>query len=370
MLTRRNFARAAGAAAAARVLREAALAQRAAVRLSGLPADMVWLNANENPAGPPRAALEAASSALPEAWRYHFQEIPGLYDAIAASEGLESGQVIVGAGSTEVLNMAVQAFTSPLRPLVTMHPTFEGPAEAARAMGHPIVRTPLTPGHAADVRRMAEEAGKAGGGMIYVCNPNNPTGAVTPKADMDWLLANLPRDTALVVDEAYIHFGDSPQLVSAMAAVRQGKDVVVARTFSKIYGMAGMRVGFGCARADLAGRMNAFRNNVISYVAARAAMAALADAKIVPERRAALAATRKALCGWLEERGLSYIESQTNFLMIDVGRPVRDFIPQMARQGVAPGRPFPPLDHMLRVTIGTEADMQRFREVFWKVYKS
>ena len=371
MLTRRGFARAAAGGAAVRMLTEAAYAQRAAVRLSGLPADMVWLNANENPAGPPRAAVEAATAALPQAWRYHFQEIPALYEAVAASEGLSSAQVIVGSGSTEVLNMAVAAFTSPSRPLVAMHPTFEGPIEAARALGRPVVRVPLSAAYAADVRRMAAEAAKAGGGMLYLCNPNNPTGAITPAEEMEWLAANLPRDTVLVVDEAYIHFGDSPRLRTALDAVRQGRNVLVARTFSKIYGMAGMRAGFGCAKPELIGAMLGFRNNVISYVTSRAVVAALAEAAtLVPQRRAALARTRAALFEWLRQRGLRYIDSQANFLMIDVGRPAAEFIPQMARLGVAPGRPFPPLDNMLRVTIGTDSDMLRFREVFWKVYKA
>ena len=370
MLTRRNFARLAAAGAAGRVLTEAAYAQRAALRMTDLPKDMVWLNANENPAGPPRAAIEAATAAVPVAWRYHYQEFGEFYAAVAQSEGFTPDQVTVGAGSTEVLNEAVQAFTSPTRPMIAMHPTFEGPLEAARALGRAVVRVPLTPAYAADVRRMAAEADKAGGGLLYLCNPNNPTGAVTPKADMDWLVANLPRDTVLLVDEAYIHFGDSPELASVLDAVRQGKSVIVARTFSKIYGMAGMRAGFGIARPDFIERMASYRNNVISYVTTRAVLAALAEAgTIVPERRAVLSRTRKALFAWLKERNLRYIESQANFLMIDVGRPAVEMIGRMARLGVAPGRPFPPLDNMLRVTIGTDADMAKFREVFWKVYQ-
>jgi len=370
MLTRRGFARVAAGGAATRMLTEAAYAQRAAVRLTDLPKDMVWLNANENAAGPPRAALQAAIEVLPTAGRYHYQEFGDFYRAVAASEGLDASQVVVGAGSTEVLNLAVRTFTSPSRPLIAMHPTFEGPLEAARGLGHPVVRVPLSPAYAADVRGMAAEAEKAGGALLYICNPNNPTGAVTPAAGLAWLIANLPRDTVLMVDEAYIHFGDSPQLRSALDAVKQGRPVVVTRTFSKIYGMAGMRAGFGCAPPELAGRMSAFRNNVISIVTARAVLAALADAAtVLPERRAALARTRSALAEWLRERNLRYIDSQANFMMIDIGRPAAGFGMAMARLGVAPGRPFPPLDSMLRVSIGTDRDMEKFREVFWRVYQ-
>ncbi len=370
MMTRRGFAARLGlAAAGAGALTEAAFAQRAMMRGEELPAGMVWLNANENPAGPPPAALEAMSNVLATTGRYHFQEFGDFYEALARSEGLEPRQVMAGFGSSEVLHAAVDAFTTAARPLIIMYPSFEGPMEVAKGLGRPVVRVPLTAAYGADVRKMAEAAGKAGGGLIYICNPNNPTGTVTPAAEVDWLVRNLPANTVVVLDEAYIHFGSTPQLRSGLDYVRQGKDVIVTRTFSKIYGMAGLRVGFGCARPDLLERMAHFRNNVISVVAVRAVTVALRDAgTLVAERREALLRTRESLCGWLRDRNLRYIESQANFMMIDIGRPAAEFGPRMARLGVAVGRPFPPLDNLLRVTIGTDADMEKFREVFWKVY--
>ena len=369
MLTRRQFAVRVGAAAAvARMLPEMAYAQRAAVQ-GNLGSDMVWLNANENPAGPPKVSIQAMIDVLPSSGRYHYQEYWEFYSAVAGSEDLEGSQVLIGAGSSEVLHAAVDAFTSLTRPFIVMHPTYEGPTDVARALGREIVRVPLAPHYGADVRKMAEEADKAGGGLLYLCNPNNPTSAVTPKSDIAWLLENLPGNTVALIDEAYIHFGDTPQLETALAYVRQGKNVVVTRTFSKIYGMAGLRAGFACARPELIRQMAPFRNNVISIVTARAVLAALGDAPtILAERKAALIKTRRELCGWLAEQKLSYIEPQGNFMMIDVGRNAREFISAMPAMGVAVGRPFPPLDNMLRVTIGTDHDMQRFREVFWKVY--
>ena len=369
MISRRRFARAAACAGAFRVFTEAAYAQRAAVPLGQLPPDMVWLNANENPAGPPRSALQAAIDALPTTGRYRFQEFRAFYAAVARSEGLDAAQVVAGSGSTEVLNWAVLAFTSPSLPIIAMHPTFEAPIEMALALRRPVVRVPLTASYAADVRAMAAAARKAGGGLIYLCNPNNPTGSVTPAADVAWLTENLPAGAVLLLDEAYLHFGETPQLASGIPLVRQGKSIVVTRTFSKIYGMAGMRVGFACSTPELTARMAEFRNSVISIVSARAAMAALDDETVIPERRAALLKTRRELCAWLRERGLPFIESHANFVMIDVGRPAVEFNAKMPPLGVAPGRPFPPLDNMLRVSIGTDADMARFRDVFWKVYK-
>jgi histidinol-phosphate/aromatic aminotransferase/cobyric acid decarboxylase-like protein len=174
----------------------------------------------------------------------------------------------------------------------------------------------------------------------------------------------------LLVDEAYIHFGESPDLVSALPYVRRGKDVIVTRTFSKIYGMAGMRVGFAAAKADWVAKMAPLRMNVVSIVSAKGVVAALADRQnILRERQASMGKTRRELCGWLKDRKVGFIEPHANFLMIDCGRDAREFISAMPKLGVAPGRPFPPLDNMLRVTIGTDAEMAKFRDVFWKVYK-
>jgi histidinol-phosphate aminotransferase len=371
MLTRRGFAGVGFAALAGRMLPEAAYAQRAAIK-GPLPPDMVWLNANENPAGPPRSSIEAMTKALPEGGRYHYQEFGDFYAAIASSEELSPEQILVGSGSSEVLHIAVDTFTSPTRPLITVAPTFEGPVElASKALGRPVIQVPLAPPYAADVKTLAERAENSGGGLIYLCNPNNPTSSITPKKDMAWLADNLPANTILLVDEAYSHFADSPDFETALGYVRRGRNVVVTRTFSKIYGMAGLRAGFACASPELIARMAPFRNNVISVVTVRAVLAALDESKtLIPERRAQYIRIRRELCEWLRDRGLSYIEPQANFVMIDVGRDAREFISGMPPKGVAVGRPFPPMTNYLRVTIGTDSDMAKFRDVFWSVYKT
>jgi histidinol-phosphate aminotransferase len=370
MISRRVFAQAIGGLTGAGVWSERALAQRALVR-GDLAPDMVWLNANENPDGPCPRAIEAMRAVLPHSWRYHYQEFGDFYAAVARSEGLEREQVLVGAGSSEILHAAIDAFTAPDRPLITMWPTFEAPEGIAHALGRPVIRVPLTERYAGDVRRMAAEAARAGGGLIYLCNPNNPTGTVTPKSEVEWLVRNLPANAVVLVDEAYIHFGESPDLVSALSYVREGKDVIVARTFSKIYGMAGLRVGFGCAKPEFIRRMEPFRDNVISIVSARGVRAALEEAAtLIPERRARVAQLRSELCAWLKQHGLGFIESQANFMMIDLGRDVREVLPSMYRRGVAPGRPFPPLDRMMRVSIGTAAEMEKFRQVLLDVLRA
>jgi len=370
MITRRGFAARIGAAVAAgRMLPEMAYAQRAMIQ-GDLPKDMVWLNANENPLGPPQSSLAAMADVLSAAGRYHYQEVRDFYAALARSEDLQPENIVAGCGSSELLHAAVEAFTAPDRPLIVMHPTYEGPPEVARAMHRQVVEVPLLPDYSADVRKIAEAADKMHGGLIYMCNPNNPTASITPKAEVAWLVANLPSDTVLLIDEAYIHFGESKELETALPYVRQAKNVVVARTFSKIYGMAGVRAGFVCAPPALIERMRPFRNNVLSIIAIRAVLAALAESRtLIPERRATNARIRGEMCAWLRERKLPYIDTQANFMMIDVGRNAREFITKMPPLGVAVGRPFPPLDKMLRVTVGTDPEMEKFRDVFWRVYR-
>jgi len=372
MLTRRGFAaRLTLGAAAIRMSSEMAYAQRAAAHgAEVVTKDMVWLNSNENPAGPPAVSLDAMREVLPVSGRYHYNEFNQIYKVIAGSEELTADQIVTGAGSSEVLHTAVDAFTSATRPLISVTPAYEGPIELARALGRPVVLTKLRDDYTADVKLLAGAARQANGGLIYLCNPNNPTSAAVKSADVDWLVANLPANTMLLVDEAYIHFVETPEVTSALGYVRQGKDVIVARTFSKIYGMAGLRVGFAAAKPAIIQKLAPLAMNVISIVGARAVVAALNSREsIVPERRASLAKTRRELCAWLRERNVKYIEPNANFLMIDTGRNAREFITVMPRLGVAPGRPFPPLDNMLRVTIGTDAEMAKFRDVFWKVYK-
>lgn len=363
--TRRSFA--AGLTGAG-MMTEALYAQRAAIQ-GPIAKDMVWLNANENPDGPPAVSIEAMTKCLKSTGRYHYQEFREFYAAVAKSEDLAPEQILIGSGSSEVLHAAIDAFVTPERPLIPIVPTYEGPIDVARAKGLPITGVPLTDRYTADVKNLVATADKAKGGVIYLCNPNNPTGAVTPKADMAWLVANLPKNTYLVADEAYWPFADSPDFESILPAVRQGKNVIVTRTYSKIHGMAGLRAGYACAAPELIAKMAPFRNNVISYVAVQAVLAAVADpASFLPQRKASVIKLRNETLGWLRGKGFSVIDSQANFFMFDLKREARPIIQAMPAKGVAVGRPFPPYNTMMRVSIGTAADMAKFRDVFTSVY--
>jgi len=365
MLTRRQLVRNFGCLAiAARFASERALAQQAQTQ-GPSQEPVVWLDSNENPAGPPASAIKAMIDGVTATARYHIDEFEGFSEAIARSENVKPEQVLFGVGSTEVIDAAICAFTSASAPLITAAPSYDILIDLARSFGRKVVQAPLTEAWAYDVRKLAAAAANAGGGLIYLCNPNNPTSSLTPTKDIDWLVANLPPHTILLVDEAYIHFVDPTQIESAIKHVREGKDVIVARTFSKIYGMAGARAGFGCAKPELIQAMNPFMDKVIPILGLRAAAAALGERDtLVPERRANVARIRGELCDWLRQKKIQYIEPHANFVMMDVGRDVSTFGREMRARGVAVGRPFPPLNQMLRVTIGTDAEMQKFREAF------
>jgi histidinol-phosphate/aromatic aminotransferase/cobyric acid decarboxylase-like protein len=240
--------------------------------------------------------------------------------------------------------------------------------DVVEAAGRQVVKVQLTKQFSADVERMAHEARKAGGGVIHLGNPNNPTSSVTPKTELRWLAEHLPPATVLLVDEAYIHFANPAEVESAVAYVREGRNVIATRTFSKLYGMAGVRVGFGCGPTDLLKQMQPFRNNVISILGARAAMAAAQlGEEFVRARRAVRNRVRAELCGWLDRKELRYIPPQGNFVLIDIQRNVQEIIPRMLAEGVAVGRRFDSLDTWMRVAMGTDVEMEKFRMAFQKV---
>jgi histidinol-phosphate aminotransferase len=363
MISRRQF----GYAALCAMTPELAFPQHAAVQ-GEVPAGTIWLNANENPDGPPDEVKQALSGAIATAGRYNHRVFPALNAALGKSVGLEPDEIISGSGSTEVLHCALHAFTSATHPLITAWPTWEMTQELAEAAGRTVVRVPLMKDWSADVERMCAEAKRAGGGVIHFGNPNNPTSSVTTKNQTRWLAKNLPPNTVLLIDEAYIQFADPGKMESGVNLVRESCNVIATRTFSKLYGMAGVRVGFGCAPADLVRRMQPFRINVISIFAVRPAIAAvqLGDS-FIEERRTRRNRIRAELCSWLDERSFRFIPPQGNFVLIDVQRDVKDVIPRMLAEGVAVGRRFAAVGNWMRVTMGTQQEMEKFKVAFKKV---
>ena len=342
---------------------ESALAQDLKA-LAGIPPDAVRLNANENPMGPCPAALEAIGKVVPQGGRYHFDQTSAFVEAMAASEGLPASHVLPCAGSSDPLHRSVLAFASPSRPLVLADPGYESPGRAARFIGAKVVQVPLRKDYSHDPQAMARADPDAG--VIYVCNPNNPTGTVTRQADIDHLVAHKPRGCVVLVDEAYIHF--APSATPATGLVAAGKDVIVLRSFSKIYGMAGLRAGAALARPDLLEKLRGYGGLAFLPATAMAgATASLKDQALVPQRRKAVADIRADLCAWMDKKGYAFIPSEANMVMIDGKRPGLEVAAAMLKHKVAIGRAWPSLPNHVRVTIGTRDEMAKFKAAFERV---
>ncbi len=226
------------------------------------------------------------------------------------------------------------------------------------------MKVPLTKTYAHDVKAMLAAAPDAG--LFYICSPNNPTGTVTSHSDIEFLLANKPKDSILLVDEAYIHFSDAS---SALDLVKADKDLIVLRTFSKIYGMAGLRCGFAIGRPDLLEKMSAYSGwSPMPITAVAAAMASLKDPRLVPERKHINTTIREATFQWLAKNDYSFVPSQSNCFMLDAKRPAKEVIAAMAAQNVFIGRPWPVWPTHVRITVGTQPEMERFQAAFQRVY--
>jgi histidinol-phosphate aminotransferase len=360
--SRRWFLQASSAAVAFHMLSEPLLAQIARGQVS-FPAGAVRINANENPLGPCAAAREAVISVTPEAGRYHFNLTESLVATFAEQQGLKPENVSAFAGSTPGLYYTAAAFTSPKASFVTAEPGYEAGAGAARAVGARVVAVPLTKTWAHDVKAMLAAAPDAG--VFYICNPNNPTGTLTSRDDIEYLVEHKPKDSIVMVDEAYIHFSGAPSCIDMMKA---GRDVVVLRTFSKIYGMAGLRCGFAIARPDLLKKIDAWGgSNPMPVTANAAATASLKEAGLVAERRAANTKVRQSTFAWLDKNGYSYSPSVSNCFMLKAGKPAKEVIAGMAHQNVFIGRPWPSMADWVRITVGTESEMEQFQVAFQKV---
>src|SRR5580658_4790532 len=262
--SRRSFlhlSAAASAVAAFRFTTEPMLA--AAARPRSHDANAVMIDSNENPLGPGQAARDAVAGIIPLGGRYSDNLTDDFVNTFAQMEGLNRDWINVTAGSTPPLTLAVLAFTSPQRSYVTPDPGFELGMMAAAYSQARVVKVPLTKTYAHDVKAMLAAAPDAG--VFYICNPNNPTGTLTPHADIEYLVANKPKDSIVLVDEAYIHLTEATS--SALDLVKDGKDVIVLRTFSKVYGLAGLRCGFVIARPELLEKVIARGQNFMPITA-------------------------------------------------------------------------------------------------------
>lgn len=364
--SRRSFltvSAAASAAAALRVVTEPMLARAANPVIPSRGG--VMINANENPLGPCTSAREAVAKIIPQGGRYSFYLADDLIAQYAALENLAPDHIRIYPGSSDPLHYAVSLFASPQRSYVTADPGYEAGMHAAEFVHARTVKVSLAKdkAYAHDVRAMLAAAPDAG--IFYIANPNNPTGTVTSHADIEYLVENKPKDSVVMVDEAYIHFSDTG---SALDLVKAGKDVIVLRTFSKIYGMAGLRCGVVIAKPAILEKIERYGGwNFNPITALAAASASLSDTQLVPERKRMNAEVRARVFAWLDSNGYSYVPSQSNCFMLDTRRPGNQAIEAMAKQKVFIGRIWPVWPTHVRITVGTADEMSEFQTAFRKV---
>lgn len=364
-LSRRGFLQVLGTGTAAAALANTGLA--AARPLSEAPTaepvtgGVVRLSANENPLGPSPAALDAMREAFDLAWRYPDEAADALVSDLAELHGVPENHVLLGNGSSDVLRLAAAAFTGPGRLCVTAEPTFEAIGQYSRAAGAEVVAVPLTADHRHDLRRMLP----AGTGLVYLCNPNNPTGSITPKEQVRSFLARVPASTLVVADEAYAEYADSDDYESLVPRVTAHPNLIVTRTFSKIYGMAGLRCGYALAQPETIARLRRQQAwDTLNIMALAAARAGLADGEHTERSRRLNRETRSTVASALADLGCPVIPPQTNFVMTSLGRDAGPVIEALAERGVQVGRRFPAMPKHLRVTLGTPAQMETFLDAF------
>jgi histidinol-phosphate aminotransferase len=352
---------------------------------------VIRLSANENPYGPSPMALRAMTDAFSVAGRYPDDSAEVLVETVARINGVSRDHVLLGNGSGEILKVCAAAFTGPLTSnsapaiqlaprsrggatpaftpgrgkLIVADPTFEAILNHALVSGAEVVKIPLTGSFAHDLAKMSAAANQ---GLIYICNPNNPTASITPKNEIRELLENTSPRTTILIDEAYFHYADSTDYESAIPLVRSHPNLIVARTFSKIYGMAGLRCGYCIAQPKMIERLRPHQTwDSLNVMAAVAAAASLSDADQLKQGRQRNRETKEFTLGELEKIGYQSIPSEANFIMIDLRRPVSPVIKSLRERRVKVGSLFPTLQNHLRVTIGKRPEMETFLTEFRQV---
>ncbi len=365
-LSRRTFSKILGVSTAYAALRSGREVKAWGPDATTSVANTVRLSSIENPYGPSPTALKAMTDSFSLAWRYPDEHADMLADELARLNSVAVDQVLLGDGSGEILKLCAAAFTSRDKKIVVANPTFEAIGRHAGVAGAEVVKIDLTPDYSHDLKKMLAAAN--GAGLVYICNPNNPTASITPKNEISDFLAKLSPTTIVLIDEAYHHYVENKDYESAIPLVKLYPNLIVARTFSKIYGMAGLRCGYCVTQRANIGVMKTHQTwDSVNIMAVVAALASVKDADHVPRGRKLNGEVKKTVCAELDTLGYRYIPSHANFMMIDLRQEVRPVIDALRNRGVEVGRLFPALPTFMRVTIGTSSEMKQFLTAFREV---
>ena len=368
-LSRRTFVQTVGAGAAAWIAsrgREGALLAQTPAKTSS---PVILLSSNENPLGTHKDVLAALrAAAFPEANRYPDASLEEVAALLAKKHGVKSENILLGAGSTQILRTATHVFTSKTAGLVVPLPAYEECAEYAQLMNRPMTGVKLTDKLFMDLDAMQKAA--KGAGLVFYCNPNNPVATAINGSDTRMYLATLQKNspaTTVLVDEAYFEYGTMAGYETMIPVAVQNPRVVVSRTFSKCFGMAGLRMGYAVAHKDTIAKMRDWDDSAsISVLAVTGAKAALAvDPKWLDEEKARNAAARAFTQKWFNDRGYATTDSQSNFMFVNIKRPASVFRNACAAEGIIVGRDFPPYEKThCRISVGSMAEMQKAVQVF------
>jgi histidinol-phosphate aminotransferase len=336
--------------------------------------ELAKLANNENPYGPSQAVLKAMEGAFKYANRYGYPD-GGIVGEIADFHQVSTENILLGAGSSEILKACDDAFLAQHKLIIGPDPTYESVYVFATNSKADAIKVPLTDDYRTDIPGMirAVKNNYRDVGFVYICNPNNPTGQIVPKQEIKQLLDSMPSDVPVLIDEAYHHFVDNPDYAESIPYVREGRNVIIARTFSKIAGLAGMRLGYAVAPKELIDKMRPVTNGStgngsINVLVKYAGLAALKDKDYETMVRKRNAEFRKKTMAELKAHGYEVIPSEANFFMVDVGEDVDAAGFAFLDKGILVGRKFPSMDGWLRVSVGTEDEMNRFVTAFKEIF--
>lgn len=339
---------------------------RRADRLLAARPGVIRLDSNENPNGPGDRVYAVIRRHLAESNRYPVRSEDDLAAAIARVHGIQPENVVLGTGSGELLRAAVSAFTSRERALISPDPTFEAPATWAKFIGAPVIAPRVDQALRLDLDAMSE-AGR-GAGLCFLCNPNNPTATVHSKAEVSAYvdrMGTLSPETTILIDEAYHEYVDDPSYATAIPLAQANPRVVVTRTFSKVFGMAGLRVGYAVGQPATLAKLGAWLlGSNVSQLTLVAAAAAVGDTPHITLEQRKNRAVRAYTREFFERAGYRAAQSEANFIMVDVRRDAREFKLECLKQNVAVGRAFTALPTWVRVSLGTMEEMKKAERVF------
>ena len=335
------------------------------------PAPSVILSSNENPLGCHKDVLAGVRGAFTEAGRYPFATAEEVSELVAKKHGVKRENVLLGSGSTQILRTSTHVFTSKTAGLVAAIPAYEECADYARLMGHPLTGVKLTSDLKMDLDAL--QTASKGAGLVFYCNPNNPVATAVSAADTRTYLASLMKaspNTTVLVDEAYFEYATNPAYETFIPAAVENPRIVVARTFSKCFGMAGLRIGYAIGHKDTIRKMADWDGvaaiNVMGLNGARAALNV--PEQWVKDEQKRNEAARTFTQKWFADHGYTPTDSQTNFMFVNIKRPAREFREACLKQGVLVARDFPPYEKThCRISVGTMEEMQKAVKVFEQV---